>query len=124
MELDLQSSMLYSLAETPQPPHPLPPHLGSYTRALLVSQNRRHLFATPWGKQCSTTDCSTVTTVRIKAQNILIQQKIYHQMIIRQIQSRATFLVSRGHIHRMAHKLAYAHCGCPLPHPLGGQELY
>ncbi len=26
----------------------LPPHLGSYTRALLVSQNRRHLCVTPW----------------------------------------------------------------------------
>ncbi len=40
---------LYSLAETPQPQHPPPPpsHLGSYTRALLVCQNRRHLFVTP-----------------------------------------------------------------------------
>ncbi len=36
---------LFSLAETPQP---LPPHLGSYTRALLVSQDRQHLFETPW----------------------------------------------------------------------------
>ncbi len=27
---------------------PLPPHLDSYTRALLVSKERRHLFATPW----------------------------------------------------------------------------
>jgi hypothetical protein len=26
---------------------PLPPHLGSYTRALLVSLDRRHLFVTP-----------------------------------------------------------------------------
>ncbi len=26
---------------------PAPPHLGSYTRALLVSQDRRHLFVTP-----------------------------------------------------------------------------
>ncbi len=25
-----------------------PPHLGSYTRALLVSQERRHLLGTPW----------------------------------------------------------------------------
>ncbi len=38
---------LYSLAETPQLPH-LPRHLGSYTKALLVSQDRRHLFVTPW----------------------------------------------------------------------------
>jgi hypothetical protein len=28
-------------------PPPLPPHLGSYTRALLVIQDRRHLFVTP-----------------------------------------------------------------------------
>ncbi len=26
---------------------PLPPHLGSYTRAILVSQDRRHLCVTP-----------------------------------------------------------------------------
>jgi hypothetical protein len=38
---------LYSLAETPVT-SPLPPHLGSYTRALLVSQDRRHLFVTPY----------------------------------------------------------------------------
>jgi hypothetical protein len=37
----------YSLAETPQLPPPLPPHLGSYTRAPLVSQDRRNLFVTP-----------------------------------------------------------------------------
>jgi hypothetical protein len=52
MELDLQS--LFGLhvhsfavliaAEAPQPP---PPHLGSYRRALLVGQDRRHLFVTP-----------------------------------------------------------------------------
>jgi hypothetical protein len=41
---------LYSLAETPQPtpPPPIPQHLGFSTRALLVSQDRRHLFVTPW----------------------------------------------------------------------------
>jgi hypothetical protein len=46
MKLDLQSlrvwapcAQLYSLAETRNP---------SYTRALLVSQDRRHLFVTPW----------------------------------------------------------------------------
>jgi hypothetical protein len=50
MELDLQSFFglhvhmpLYSLADT----HPLSPPLGSYTRVLLVSQDRRHLFVTP-----------------------------------------------------------------------------
>jgi hypothetical protein len=53
MELDLQSlfgllcAQMYSMAEIPQLP-PLPPHLGSYTRALLVSKDRRHLFVTPW----------------------------------------------------------------------------
>jgi hypothetical protein len=54
MELDLQSLcgllvQLYSLSETLQLP-PFPPHLGSYTRALLVSQDRRHLFVTPWAE--------------------------------------------------------------------------
>ncbi len=28
---------------------PPPPHLGSYNRALLVSQDKRNLFVTPWG---------------------------------------------------------------------------
>ncbi len=55
MEVDLQSlfgihvtwcAQLYSLAEAPQPP-PIPPLWDSYTRALLVSKNRRHLFVTP-----------------------------------------------------------------------------
>jgi hypothetical protein len=32
------------------PATPPPPHLGSYTRPLLVSQDRRHLFVTPWSK--------------------------------------------------------------------------
>jgi hypothetical protein len=50
MELDLQS--LFGLLCTDiflgwNPSTP-PPYLGSYTRALLVSQNRRHLFVTPW----------------------------------------------------------------------------
>ncbi len=52
MELDPQSLFglhvhctAFSLAETPQ--SPLPPHLGSYTRALLVSQDGRHLFGDP-----------------------------------------------------------------------------
>jgi hypothetical protein len=53
MEVDLQKliwapcAQLYSFAETPQLP-PIPPHWDSYTRALLVSQDRRHLFVTPW----------------------------------------------------------------------------
>jgi hypothetical protein len=49
MELDLQCLFescvqLYSLKHRNSP---LTPHLGSYTRALLVSQGRRHLFVTP-----------------------------------------------------------------------------
>jgi hypothetical protein len=36
---------IYSLAETPKPTA-RPPHLDSDTRALLVSQDRRHLFVT------------------------------------------------------------------------------
>jgi hypothetical protein len=53
MELDLLSlfglhvqSCTYSLAETPQ--RPPPPHMGSYTRTLLVSQDRLLLFVTSW----------------------------------------------------------------------------
>jgi hypothetical protein len=53
MKLNLQSLFgllctLYSCTHWLRPAtNPLPPHLGSYTRALLVSQDRRHLFATP-----------------------------------------------------------------------------
>jgi hypothetical protein len=51
MELDLQSLVgphvnrcyIGLIPRTPPPPH-----LGSYTRTLLVSQDRRHLFVTPW----------------------------------------------------------------------------
>jgi hypothetical protein len=39
---------VYSLADTPQLP-PFHPHLGSYTRALLVSQDRRHPFVSGTG---------------------------------------------------------------------------
>ncbi len=35
----------------PLRPPPPPQHLGSYTRVLLVSQERRHLFVNPWLKQ-------------------------------------------------------------------------
>jgi hypothetical protein len=56
MELDLQS--IFGLQvhrcthwlrpRNPNPPPlPLLPHFGSYKRALLVSQDRRHLFVTP-----------------------------------------------------------------------------
>ncbi len=54
MELVLHSLFglhVYSCAHGLRPrntPPPLPPHWGSNTRALLVSQDRRHLFVTPW----------------------------------------------------------------------------
>ncbi len=54
MELDLQSlfwlhvhSCTHWLRDRASPPPP--PHLGSKARALLVSQDRRHLFVTPLG---------------------------------------------------------------------------
>jgi hypothetical protein len=53
MELDLQSlfglhvhSCTHRLRPRNSPPPPQ--HLGSYTRVLLVSQDRRYLFVTPW----------------------------------------------------------------------------
>ncbi len=52
MESDLQSlfGLLCSavLIDWEPATPPLPPHFGSYTRALLVSQDRRHFFVTPW----------------------------------------------------------------------------
>jgi hypothetical protein len=51
MELDLLS--IFGLLCTAlligwDPATPLPPHLGSYARSLLASQDRRHLFVTPY----------------------------------------------------------------------------
>jgi hypothetical protein len=50
MELDLQSIFGLVFTHWPRPRHsPLSPLLGSYTRALLVSKDRRHLFfCNPW----------------------------------------------------------------------------
>ncbi len=56
MELYLQSPefiwtpcvQLYVLIDWDPASPLLSPHLGSYTRALLVSQDRRHLFVFPW----------------------------------------------------------------------------
>jgi hypothetical protein len=41
------NSCTHWLRVKPRNSPPLPLHLGSYTRALLVSQDRRHLFVTP-----------------------------------------------------------------------------
>ncbi len=43
----LSCVQLYSWLKPRNNPPPPPPHLGSYTRALLVSQDRRHLFVAP-----------------------------------------------------------------------------
>ncbi len=55
IELNLQSLFglhVYSCTHWLRPHNtpPIPPHLGSYTRALLVSQDRRHLCITPWSR--------------------------------------------------------------------------
>jgi hypothetical protein len=50
MELDLQILFgfhVHSCNHWLRPLTPIPPQLGSYTRALLVSQDRLHLFITP-----------------------------------------------------------------------------
>ncbi len=51
MELDLQSLFglhVHSCTRWLRPHNSPPPHLGTYTRPLLVSQDRRHLSVTPW----------------------------------------------------------------------------
>jgi hypothetical protein len=65
MELDLQSLFglhvhrrTHWLRPRNSPPPPLPPHWGSYTRALLVSQDSRHLFVTPWLNISTQHSCS------------------------------------------------------------------
>jgi hypothetical protein len=68
MELDLQSlfglhvhSYTHWLRPRNLQPLPIPPHLGSYTRTLLVSQGRRYLFVTPrcyWKKGPGTAFCN------------------------------------------------------------------
>ncbi len=40
-----------------KPQHPPPPHLGSYTWALLVSLERRHLFVTSWAHLSNERGC-------------------------------------------------------------------
>ncbi len=55
MELDLRSLLcpdILNFKGWDPATIPLHPHLGSYTRALLVSQDRRHLFVTSWWR-CS-----------------------------------------------------------------------
>ncbi len=51
IELDLQSLFglhVHSCTHWLRPRNPPPPAFGLYTRALLVSQDRRHLFVIPW----------------------------------------------------------------------------
>jgi hypothetical protein len=63
MELDLQSlfgihvhSYTHCRWLRPHKPQLPPAHLGSYTRALLVNQDRRHLFVTPRDRHSGTLD--------------------------------------------------------------------
>jgi hypothetical protein len=56
MEFDLQSLFGLHLYSCTHWLRPLFSHLGSYTSALLVSQDRRHLFVTP---------CSTVSKAEL-----------------------------------------------------------
>jgi hypothetical protein len=62
VELDLQSLFglhVHSCALRLRPcKPPIPPHLDSYTRGLLVSQDRRHLFVTRWGDMNNWEDSS------------------------------------------------------------------
>jgi hypothetical protein len=83
MELDLQSFFglnAHSCTHWPRPHKPLPqypfPHLVSYTRALLVSQDRRHLFVTPDAYYVSTeTLCSTEINLWIYTNTTLLFSK-------------------------------------------------
>jgi hypothetical protein len=79
MELDLQSlvglhvhSCTVLMAETPQLPPPSVSGLIQYTRALLVSQDRRHLFVTPWGKEWGTkhVPLSLCTEFKVRARGM------------------------------------------------------
>jgi hypothetical protein len=47
LPLTLYAHKPFPSAHWPRPHNSPPPHLGSYARALLVSQDRRHLFITP-----------------------------------------------------------------------------
>ncbi len=61
MSRDMHTAQLYSLAQTPQPPH----HWASYTRVMiLVSKDRRHLFVivTPWSTISSLLKISSYST--------------------------------------------------------------
>jgi hypothetical protein len=70
-------AQLYSLAETPQSPPS--PHLGSYTRALLVSQDRRHLFVTPCQKEWGLGEGGGVTSHPVSLNHHpVLNCKIHH----------------------------------------------
>jgi hypothetical protein len=78
MELDLHSLFelhVHSCTHWLRPRNsPLPPHLGSYTRALLVSQDRRRLFVTPLGRRKMQYGRHLCTWIRINTFRIRIQQ--------------------------------------------------
>jgi hypothetical protein len=47
MSRDVHSCTHWLRPRNPPPPSPIPPVYDAYTRALLVSKDRRHLFVTP-----------------------------------------------------------------------------
>ncbi len=81
MELDLQNLFgihVHSCTHyhwlRPNKPQLPPAHLGSYTRALLVNQDRRHLFVTPPGRRIWYSR-NTIILQRVKAGKSYDQKK-------------------------------------------------
>ncbi len=73
MELDLQSLFVLHVytadVHIGWDPPPLPPHLGSYTRALVVSQDRRHLLVTPCAAK-ALYSCPAIISQRLESRII------------------------------------------------------
>ncbi len=118
IELDFQSLFgllciqLYSLAEIPQLP-PFPMHLGSYMMAILVSQERRHLFVTP---------CLQTTTDQIQTSQSVQMPFIYlsahnhcHSVSFELVQTRtrATIDLWIEIPLRLLHSISVAQCAAP-----------
>jgi hypothetical protein len=69
-------AQLYTHWLRPRNPPPSPPHLGSYTRALLVSQGRRNLFVT----SCASRILSTREALRGSVCTLYIVQYFVSQL--------------------------------------------
>jgi hypothetical protein len=70
-------SMCSAVLITWDPATPLPPHLGSYMKALLVSQDRRHLFVTLWEVGTILYFEGRHYTIRSKQRMIDIAKKVF-----------------------------------------------